>query len=406
MHICVISTYFPTHCGIASYTHYLTGALKSSDDSLKLTLLTARSGQEKYSLPFDIFPAFDRDEDYPPQLTILIKKLNPDIVHIQHEYGIFGYDDRFLILLEQLRLSGIRTVVTMHTVHTKLSFVTGCTYWQERRLLKKVDIERYQRMVGQLADTIIVHQERTIRQVLLRQGIPGKKVITVPHGTRIERPIGQNAAKLALNIATNERLVMAFGYLEPSKNLLLLIKAFERVRSQIPGTRLWLCGYVRFANPESIAYKKRCKKFIENHGLTDAITFTDAAIPEDKVPEVLSAADVVSFVYNEDTHSSSGALHIALGLGKAVMASRIPKFEELSDVSDELLVNPQSVRELTALLKRLIVDGDFRKYAEAKAKTFAEKTSWAVTAKKHCLIYNKLVPLKNPGIRYLKTVNQ
>ena len=80
MHICVISSYFPQHCGIASYTHYLARALKSSDESLKLTLITEKSNLEKHSLLFNIFPVFNRDEDYSSQLILLLKKFNPDVV--------------------------------------------------------------------------------------------------------------------------------------------------------------------------------------------------------------------------------------------------------------------------------------------------------------------------------------
>jgi glycosyltransferase involved in cell wall biosynthesis len=406
MHICIISSYFPQPCGIASYTHYLTRALKALDDSLKLTLITEKSNQEMYLAPFDIFPVFNREEDYSSQLTLLIKKLNPDVVHIQHEYGIFGYDNRFLKLLEQLRSLGIASIVTFHTVHTKLSFFTGCSHPQTRNLLKKIDIEKYQRRVGELANMIFVHQEKSIRQILLRQGIPTKKIITIPHGTLIAKTADKYSAKSALGVKTDDPLILAFGYLEPSKNLLLLIKAFRRVKMRLPDAKLFLCGYIRFSTSKSVSYKARCLKLIDDYKLNNDVIFTDDAIPEDKVSEVLGAADIITFAYNEDTRSSSGALHVALGLGKPVVASRIPKFEELSGVSDELLVNPQSVRELSALLIRLIRDQDFNKYVCNRVKLYAKQTAWPSVAKKHNLIYYKLAPVQAPQKLYLKIVNQ
>ena len=406
MHICVISSYFPQHCGIASYTHYLARALKSSEESLKLTLITEKSNLEKHSLLFNIFPVFNRDEDYSSPITLLLKKLNPDVVHIQHEYGIFGYDNRFLNLLEQLRSAGIPVIVTLHTVHTRLSFFTGCSHPQIRHLLKKVDIEKYQQRVGELANMIIVHQEKSIRQILLRQGISPKKVITIPHGTLVAKTIDKHLAKSALGIKKHEPLILAFGYLEPSKNLLFLIKAFRKVKVHLPDAKLFLCGYIRFSTSKSVSYKARCLKLIDTYNLNNDVIFTDDVIPEKKVPEVLSAADVIAFVYNEDTHSSSGALHIALGLGKPVVASRIPKFEELSGVSDELLVDPKSVRELSALLIRLILDHDFKQYVSVKVKLYARQTAWPLVAKKHSRVYYKLAPFQNPKRLYLKIVNQ
>lgn len=406
MHICIISSYFPEPCGIASYTHYLAQALKFSDKALKLTLVTEKSNEGQYSLPFNICPAFDRNGDYPAQLSTVLKKLNPDVVHIQHEYGIFGYDHRFLNLLEQLRLAAISTVVTLHTVHTQLSFFTGCTRPQVRSLLKKVNIEKYQQRLGELADMVIVHQERSIRQVLLRQGLSAKKVVTIAHGTRLAKPIDENLAKLALGVNAHEPLIVAFGYLEPSKNLLFLIKAFKKVKAHLPDAKLLLCGYIRFPSSQSLSYKARCLKLIDEYKLKYDVIFKDDMIPEDQVSDVLSAADIISFVYNEDTRSSSGALHIALGLGKTVVASRIAKFDELSEISDEVLVNLQSVRELSTLLKRLIQDNEFKSYIKNQVAVFARETSWPLVAEQHCRVYSTLAPMEKAGKFYLKTVNQ
>src|SRR5690554_3972257 len=118
MQICFISSYFPQPCGIASYTHYLAEALKTSNGTLDVALLAKKSNEINSSLSINILPVSNFDENFSVKLNDQLKKLNPDIVHIQHEYGIFGYDDRFLELLEELRLIGIRTVVTLHTVYT------------------------------------------------------------------------------------------------------------------------------------------------------------------------------------------------------------------------------------------------------------------------------------------------
>ena len=400
MHICFISTYFPQPCGIASYVHYLIEALHSSDPSLQITLLAEKPAEENTSQLFHVSGIFTREGDYPNQILTEVKRISPDIVHIQHEYGIFGIDNRFFQLLRQIRDLGIRTVVTLHTVHTRLSFFAGCAAPYLRYLLRKVNIEEYQRRLGELADLVIVHQENSIRQVLLRQGLSPDRVVTVPHGTRVLESIEASQAKAALHLESNTPLIMAFGYLEQSKNLLLLIEAFRQLKMHVPKAKLWLGGYVRFPTSQTRAYWDRCLRLIETAALKDDIFFSDMLLPEEKVPQLLAAADVACFVYNEDTRSSSGALHLAMGLSKAVVASRIPKFQELSEVSDEILVNPLSARELSHLLSRLLLDEQFHLYIRQRVASYAQRTAWPSVAQQHWTLYNQLLSVQHPATGY------
>ncbi len=391
MHVCFLSTYFPQPCGIASYTHYLAEALCSLDPSLHVTLLAEKPAQPQPNALYHIWNAFTSEGNYPAAVIAHVEAIDPDIVHIQHEYGIFGIDDRFHRLLAQLRDCRAHTIVTLHTVHTRLSFHPGCAQPHMRHLLRTVDIEEYQRRIGDLADLIIVHQESSIRQVLLRQGLSPKGVVMVPHGTRVLQPPVVPEAKRALGFAPETPVIVAFGYFERSKNLLVLIEAFRRVKAHVPSAKLWLGGYVRFLAPRTLAYREQCLRLIEAHGLSDDVVFTDRMTPEEQVPQVLAAADVACFVYNEDTHSSSGALHLAMGQGKAVVASRIPKFQELAEVSDEILVNPRSVGELSRLLKRLLLDEPFRRSIEQRVRLYAQHTAWPSVARTQRAIYDRLL---------------
>ncbi len=389
MHVCFLSTYFPRPCGIASYTHYLAEALCAVPCSPRVTVL-AESPSQSCRL-FPVMNTFTAAGDYPSDVLSKARALAPDLVHVKHEYGIFGIDDRFPTLLTRLRKLGIHAVVTLHTVHTRLSFNAGCARPHSRRQLRKVDVEAYQRRIGELADMVIVHQNQPIRQVLLRQGVPPQRVVTVPHGTRLAVPDNAAVAKQALGINPTSPLILAFGYFEPSKNYYLLLEAFRRVKARVPQAKLWLSGYVRFGTSQSQAIRLQCLKRIAAYGLLDDVIFLDHMIPEERVPELLAAADVACFVYNEDTRSSSGALHLAMGLGKAVVASRISKFQELSGVSDEVLVNPRSAGELCRVLIRLLTDQPFRRSIEHRIDQSARRTAWSNVARRHHTLYERLV---------------
>lgn len=400
MHVCFVSTYFPQPCGIASYVHYLAEALHLLEPSLQITLLAENPAEQHPNSLFQVSGIFAREGDYPAKLINEIKRISPDIVHLQHEYGIFGIDERFLQLLRQIRDMGIRSIVTLHTVHTRLSFFAGCAAPHLRHLLRNVNIEEYQRQLGELADLVIVHQESSIRQVLLRQGLTSRRVVTIPHGTRVLAPVDAGKARADLQIASNSPLIVAFGYLEESKNLHVLIKAFRLLKTRVSDAKLWLGGYVRFPTKKALAYRNRCLRLIEAYNLKEDVIFSEGLLPEDQVPQLLSAADVACFVYNEDTHSSSGALHLAMGLGKAVVASRIPKFQELAEVSNEILVNPSSTRELSQLLGRLLSDEKFHQYIKQRVAVYARQTAWSSVAQQHLTLYDQLLSGGDPDPRF------
>ena len=193
MHVAFVSTYPPQRCGVASYTRDVIAALSARDPSLVVGVCAEHGASSSDARP--VWPCFDGDGDYVGPILDRLDELDATVVHVQHEYGIFGVDDRFHELLAGLRQRQRSIVVTMHTVHTALSFDLGCSWRQRRPPLDDLLIEQYQRRLGDGADAIIVHQERPIREVLLRQGVAPGHVRTIPHGTTMAPPAVRAAAE-------------------------------------------------------------------------------------------------------------------------------------------------------------------------------------------------------------------
>lgn len=390
MRVTIISTYPPQSCGIGSYTSYLADALTRSGCDAVVTVLTELQSKPAASGHIVVRPCFDSEADYGEPVTEGVEAARADVVHIQHEYGIFGFDDRFPELLRRLRRDGHPTVVTLHTVHTASSIDFGCARRIAHHPPPGFDVERYQRHICEWADRVVVHQERTIRQVLLRQGAAASKVITIPHGTLVARTRCRTETRATLEIGTGSELLVALGYFEPAKNLLNLLEAVATLRSQRRNIRLLVGGYIRQQVPETLEYMAACRQYIDRHGLADCVTVLPRALTEQEMTDVFAAADVACFVYDEDTRSSSGALHRALGCGIPVVASRIPKFDELSEAADELLVSPRSPGELARLLACLLDDADMRVSMMRLSANIARRTAWPRVAEQHESLYSEL----------------
>lgn len=397
MDIAYISTYPPQVCGIASYTRNLTQAVATVDPSVTVTVLAEEDGQ-RMDYP-RVRSCFHSEGDYVAPLLNQLTDLKPNIVHIEHEYGVFGVDGRFHRLLEGIRALGLPLLLTMHTVHTALSFDLGCAWGKNRPSLNEVDIERYQREVGEAADVVVVHQEAPMRKVLIRQGISGQRIATIPHGTSIASPVEHQTSHSLRDALPGSPLLVAFGYCEPTKNHLVLIEAFAELRATWPTARLLIGAHIRHPVPVTVAYRERCETSVADLGLSDSVDFMREPVAEQDVEKLLAAADIACFVYDEDTRSSSGALHRAVGCRVPVVAARIPKFAEVSDISDELLVNPRSPQELARLLRRILSDGDFRSAVRQRGDVFAKVTSWNRVAAQHLTFYRRLTTMRGSGHR-------
>jgi glycosyltransferase involved in cell wall biosynthesis len=390
MHICMVSTFPPARCGIATYSSYLIDGLLSCDIDLDVTVLTEGPIAHDRRSRVRVIDTFSDKCDYGPEILRQVRSCTPDVVHIQHEYGIFGFDPRFLSLLAGLREFRVPIVVTLHTVHTPSSLDVGCCWREDRRLPSLLDIEAEQRRLCELSDMIVVHQQHPMRTTLLEQGVPADRVASIPHGTFKETRISGAQAK-HVGDAAQSPLLVAFGYFEPSKNHQRLLEAFSLLRLRHPKAKLWIGGHVRWPSPPAREYKTRIVNLIEQLGLKDHVTLWEEALPESDVSVLLAAADVGCFVYREDTYSSSGALHRMLGSGKPVIAARIPKFDELRRVAPEMLVDPDSPEDIARVLSRFLEDRSFRALIVAKTLRFAAETSWPIVAKAHLDVYRRVI---------------
>jgi len=389
MRICLVSTFPPAPCGIATYCSYLIDGLLSADADLGITVLAEGPVAHDLRSRVHANDSFREDSDYVPAILHQVRAAAPDVVHIQHEYGIFGFDERFLRLLAALRENRVPTVVTLHTVHTGSSLGLGCCSRADRRLRTFVDIESYQRRLCELSGMTIVHQDWPMRAALVEQGARADRVASIPHGTLQETGMPGAVAKERLGYPAGTPLLVAFGYFEPSKNHQCLLEAFSLLRRRQPNAKLWIGGHVRLPSPLALDYKAHIVTLIGQMGLADHVRLSEEALPEIDVPVLFSAADVGCFVYREDTYSSSGALHRMLGTGTPMIASRIPKFHELRRIAPEILVDPDSPEEIAGVLVRLLEDGAFRARIAAKTLQFAAETSWPLLANAHLDVYRR-----------------
>jgi glycosyltransferase involved in cell wall biosynthesis len=327
-----------TRCGIRTYTEHLVAALTQLD--------------------VDVFVCrWPRFGQRTPELieSCVLDKIprNVDLIHLQHEYGLFTPNLEGGVYAYLKRL-GKPVVTTMHAVGSYA-----------------VD-----KIVGDVSDKIVLHNEFCTRYF---QGNP-RKVVIIPHGATPSKCIPTEEAKRSLGIDPRIPIIGVFGFLSQVKGFELALEALERLPN---AAMLVTGGWFTTAETEYLELMRR-NALARFPGRIRFLGF----VPDEQLPTVFGAQDVVLFCHRYATES--GALLTALSYGKCCLTSRLPPFREKEKLG--VLQTYRDVPDMVRKLKRLLADEALRRKFEETAHNYAESVKWYPNiAQAHINIYNEIL---------------
>ena len=321
---------------------------------------------------FEVIPCWDRNKNYVEPIISNIK--GADIVHIQHEYGIYGLDDRLPTLLKRLMAEKKRTIITIHCVRPGQFCERGV-----------VD-ENFVKRIAELADEVIVHIDSQ-KAILERLMIPLEKVHIIPHGTALS-DADKRISRLRLKLPEEGKIITAFGFISPFKGLDVLLDVLKEIRNEVEDVYLFIAGGLPpITSKKAKDYVELLRERIKELDLTDSVIFSNNFIPNEEIPYIFGASDIVLFTHYHEDRSVSGAIHLAIGAKKPVIAYRVPKFEVVKNISDELLILPGNVSGIAKTAIRLFTDKEFEQYVLERTEQYRRATSWPITVRKHLRLY-------------------
>ncbi len=379
MRIAFVSTYPPIECGIATYTKFLTDALR--EKQIEVYIISHYGGQGK-----NVFSAFDyEDRDLSYKVFDMIIRLSPDLVHIQHEFNLFGrqYGVSIVPLYLQLKMTRIPCVTTLHSVYKNNT--------NEHKIIFS--------SILSYSDKIIVH-ERYQKNALISEIDAvidrAQKIEVIPHGAREISPVPD--AKRILGVDGDTKLVLMIGYFSPYKNFEKIIDIWPRVVERYKGRVLLLiAGKMRTI--AYLDYRNLLFERINSSPVRDHIKVIRGQISQKSFDTIVSAADVVVLPYKKI--SQSGIFCHCMSFGKPVVTSKNPTmaaiFEEyraglMSETDEEYVQNIISLLEDRRLYKEL---------SENAKKYVRERISWRIIADRHMHIYKELV---EPSVLEVSTI--
>jgi glycosyltransferase involved in cell wall biosynthesis len=180
------------------------------------------------------------------------------------------------------------------------------------------------RKIYRLADRFIVHNQISRRELIERLGVDGMKITVIPIGNYLEMTSNvpsSTEARRALGIGETKKVILFFGQIKEVKGLDLLIEALSKVAIEVPEALLVIAG-----RPWRTDFS-RYAMLIDSMGVRDRCLVHLEYVPDDRVSQYYAAADVVVLPYRRIYQS--GVILLAMGYGKAVIASDLPGMSEI-----------------------------------------------------------------------------
>jgi glycosyltransferase involved in cell wall biosynthesis len=325
---------------------------------------------------------------YPVQIVLSSIKQRVHIIHIQHEFNMFG--STFTILFSPILLLLVKyfvqkpCITTLHTVldpewitrkfikemYGKLSFIVPL-------FIVKIALFYVYYFICQFSDVIIVHSSSHI-PILQKYGADKRKIFFVPHG--IETTFNKYDVNLEnkwRKLIQGSKIVLFFGYIVPRKGLEVLLDAFKKVLEKENHSKLILAGGIR---KEYIWYYKQLKEKINRDNLSSFVLFT-GYIPTKEIPILYSLSDVLVLPYTYPVGNSSPAMY-AIQFEKPLVATTIfPFVDEFKSGVDALLVKPFSSSELAHAIIKLLQNDELRCKLSENIKRKKNGRDWNSIAK-------------------------
>ena len=381
MKVALASTYPPLKCGIGTYTEKLARHMVAIDEVEDLRIISESGGQASH-VDIGVDDCFKRRTAYSAMVVAAAKRRNADVVHFKHARDIWGMGDEFFETLDRLRRAGRQTVVTLHTVFTTRSgMVEG-----------QFGVRRFHRRLAQSVSKIVVHTEGS-RDILLRQGVSIRKIALIPHGTDPYEQGDRAAGREYLNVASDRKVLLFFGFIHMQKNIHTAVRAMPAILREMPEAHLVIAGTPGGDAWYNHLYLRRLKRMVKRLRIQDQVTIIAEFIEGDRIADIYAASDLLLCPHAQGYASASGVVHLAMTMKKPLICSDCIKFEEVAKhIDSDLLVPARKPKAWAKRAVEVLADGKNLDGVMRAMDDYSQRTFWDRIAAEHVALYRGIIP--------------
>lgn len=232
------------------------------------------------------------------------------------------------------------------------------------------------------ANLVLTGSENTKKDLIELYRIPAEKIEVIPYAhNRIYRPIKDQGQieRIKLKYGIHGNFVLYAGTLQPRKNIVGLIKAWDIVRQKYKlKYKLVIVGKAGWLYSDIL-------RMIQNHTHSEDIICA-GYIRDDEMPFIFNAASV--FIHPSFYEGFGLTVLEALACGVPVIASNNSSLPEV--VGDAgILINPYNHEEIADAIYKIVTNPELRAHLISEGLQRSEKFSWEYTAQRTLDAYKK-----------------
>ncbi|HUJ50468.1 MAG TPA: glycosyltransferase family 1 protein [Bryobacteraceae bacterium] len=296
-----------------------------------------------------------------------LREDRPDLLHVQYTAPVF---------------CSTPIVVSVHDV----SFLEHPEYFTPFRALQ---LRCTVRRTVKAAARVLTVTEFSKRSILAAYALPEEKVTVLANGVSGDfRPIAREVAQRALRASRGIEapFILTVGDLQPRKNHLGLIRAFEQLitaHPQLPH-HLVVVGKATWHSPAILAAARKSS-------VGSRIHFT-GFVSDEELRQLYGACEL--FVYPSFYEGFGLPILEAMASGRAVACSSTSGMPEVAD-SAALLFDPHSVADMVLAMRDLLLNPELRMRMERLGTQRATMFSWDRTAARTLDVYYEVAGNSN-----------
>jgi glycosyltransferase involved in cell wall biosynthesis len=377
--IVFLSTFPPTQCGIATYTQ---DTIKGITDVFgkSVTCEICELVNEPKAKPTQAFTLNTKDK---AEYAKVAEQINNDksvkLVHIQHEFGLFGgnYGDYLLDFLNVIKKP------LTYTFHSVIQNPNN-------------ELKTFVKLLLSYSNSVFVMTNQS-KEILMRDYDIDEKIITcVPHGTHIVIYETPDQAKQKFDIQ-DRKVLSTFGLLGEGKNIETGLQALPKIIEKEPNVLYLIIGKT---HPNLIkdgvdAYRDKLEGIVEDLNLKDNVRFINQYLDTNELLDYLKATDVYLFTSKDPNQAVSGTFSYAMSCACPMVASKIPHTLEVLTSDCGILVDIGNVDQFSEATIKLLSDDNLRQEMGINAFTKTRASSWENVAITHMNTYKTL--MENPA---------
>jgi glycosyltransferase involved in cell wall biosynthesis len=363
-------------CGISTYTQYILNNLKAKVGQLKVfSEIREQKLNEVDTSGIEVDYCWKRGQSMLETVKRIVE-WNPDVVMIQHEFGLFPKANYFLSMIENLAEFPIVTV--MHSVYE----------------------HRDKSVCSTVLKNIIVHSQAGKDCLENTLGHKGKNIVVIPHGC-----VDFGHVEPHWNFFGTPYAIVQFGFGFSYKGVDVALEAIAILKKRSDKFKdifyTYLCSENSSCKNINNSYYDGVKKKISELGLEDNATIQKGFFSDEELNSYLRTARLAIFPYVTDPNNLvfgvSGALRISMANNVPTIVSKSHMFSDMEGV----LPRPLGSVELANEIEKVFTDEEYRNSILKKQRLYIEENSWESSGQKYCDFIKKIVEDKNRDVVWI-----